>query len=234
MCTVTYLPLKNDNFILTSNRDESPLRKTLFPKKYNDESVCLLYPKDELAGGTWIGISDKKRLVCLLNGGFIKHQRQSSYKKSRGVIVKELLKAKNSIEFIENYNFLDIEPFTIILIDWESSLNVFELVWDGDIKHFSKLPNQPKIWSSSPLYTNEIKKVRESWFKDWLSNNSTFTKESILHFHQRKDLGTKTTAPVMDRLFVKTISISCVEKNKMDLEFLYQDLEKNQISSIVF
>ena len=32
MCTVTYLPLKNGDFILTSNRDETPLRKTI-PQK---------------------------------------------------------------------------------------------------------------------------------------------------------------------------------------------------------
>ncbi len=70
MCTVTYLPLGNNNFILTSNRDETPLRKTIPPKEYDENGVELTYPKDELAGGTWIGLSDKNRLVCLLNGGF--------------------------------------------------------------------------------------------------------------------------------------------------------------------
>ena len=54
MCTVTYLPLENDGFILTSNRDESPMRKTIPPKKYLENGVELAYPKDQLAGGTWI------------------------------------------------------------------------------------------------------------------------------------------------------------------------------------
>lgn len=89
MCTVTYLPLGNNNFILTSNRDETPLRKTLPPKDYVEDGVVLTYPKDEVAGGTWIGLSDKKRLVCLLNGGFTIHKRKDSYKMSRGVIVKK-------------------------------------------------------------------------------------------------------------------------------------------------
>jgi hypothetical protein len=52
MCTVTYLPLKDNNFILTSNRDETPLRKTIPPKTYVESGVELIYPKDELAGGT--------------------------------------------------------------------------------------------------------------------------------------------------------------------------------------
>ena len=68
MCTVTYLPLENNQFILTSNRDESPMRRTIPPTKYDTQGVALVYPKDELAGGTWIGIREKNRLVCLLNG----------------------------------------------------------------------------------------------------------------------------------------------------------------------
>ena len=77
MCTVTYLPLENEGFILTSNRDESHIRKTIPPKKYVENGVELAYPKEQLAGGTWIGASTKNRLVCLLNGAFKKHVRLS-------------------------------------------------------------------------------------------------------------------------------------------------------------
>lgn len=94
MCTVTYLPLGNNNFILTSNRDETPLRKTVLPKEYLENGVELTYPKDLLAGGTWIGLSEKKRLVCLLNGGFETHERKTPYKMSRGVLVKKILSEK--------------------------------------------------------------------------------------------------------------------------------------------
>ena len=44
MCTVTYLPLPNNNFILTSNRDETPLRKTIPPKTYIENDAELTYP----------------------------------------------------------------------------------------------------------------------------------------------------------------------------------------------
>ena len=43
------------NFILTSNRDETPLRSTIPPKKYVEDEVELTYPKDTIAGGTWVG-----------------------------------------------------------------------------------------------------------------------------------------------------------------------------------
>ncbi|AUC86091.1 hypothetical protein CW731_12720 [Polaribacter sp. ALD11] len=94
MCTVTYLLLGNNNFILTSNRDETPLRKTIPPKEYLENGVELTYPKDEIARGIWIGLSDKKRLVCLLNGGFVAHKRKLPYKMSRGIVVKKIFQKR--------------------------------------------------------------------------------------------------------------------------------------------
>ncbi|WP_298767104.1 NRDE family protein [uncultured Polaribacter sp.] len=224
MCTVTYLPLKDNNFILTSNRDETPLRKTIPPKDYAENGVSLTYPKDELAGGTWIGLSEKKRLVCLLNGGFKIHTRKPSYKMSRGVIVKQILGAQNAVSFIEEFNFSDIEPFTLVLVDWEVDLNTYELVWDGTKKYFKALPQEPKIWSSSTLYTEEMKEQRQDWFANWIQNNPDFSQEEILKFHQNESLGTKGTSPKMKREFVETVSVTSVKKEATAVNMLYLDL----------
>ena len=175
MCTVTYLPLRNEGFVLTSNRDESPMRITFHPEKYLENDIELIYPKDELAEGTWIGCSDKKRLVCLLNGGFEKHQRNVYYKMSRGVVVKNILSVKNPIEYIDEFDFINIEPFTIVLVEWRTSLNLYELIWDGKVKHLKKLTQKPRIWSSSMLYDPKMKSDRQDWFNDWLAINPDFT-----------------------------------------------------------
>jgi hypothetical protein len=45
MCTVTYLPLENDGFILTSNRDESPMRKQFHQKNIWRMVLSLLTQK---------------------------------------------------------------------------------------------------------------------------------------------------------------------------------------------
>lgn len=229
MCTLTYLPLKNNNFILTSNRDETPMRKTIPPKKYIEDGVELIYPKDEFAGGTWIGTSNKKRLVCLLNGGFKSHKRKDNYKMSRGIIVKNILTSTNSVNFINTFNFMDIEPFTLILICWENNLEMYELVWDGTQKHFKKLPQEPTIWSSSSLYTDEMKSLRENWFANWLQENHNFTQENILEFHENENLGTQETAPKMKRNFVETVSITSIKKNNGTLNFTYFDVLKDTV-----
>ena len=110
MCTVTIIPKNNTDFILTSNRDEAPDRIALAPEFYVVNDTKLLFPKDELSGGTWIGISEKNRVICVLNGGFEFHERKANYRMSRGVVAKDFLISEKITETIESYNFEDVEP----------------------------------------------------------------------------------------------------------------------------
>ena len=227
MCTVTYLPLGNNKFILTSNRDETPLRNTIHPKEYLENGVKLTYPKDELAGGTWVGLSDKKRLVCLLNGGFKTHKRKSSYRMSRGIIVKDILAADDSVAFIENFNFTDNEPFTIVLVDWNDTLKIHELVWDGSVKHFKELNQEPKIWSSSSLYTKNMKEFRREWFTDWLMKNNKFHQQNIIDFHKDTTKGNLEISLKMKRSYVETVSITSIKKMKDKIDLNYKGFINN-------
>lgn len=225
MCTVTYLPLENEGFILTSNRDESPMRKTIPPQKYVENGVELIYPKDELAGGTWIGTSEKQRLVCLLNGGFEKHQRNTYYRMSRGVVVKNILSVENPVEYIEEFDFDHIEPFTLVLVDYSQKLTTYELVWDGSQKHFQKIGQEPHIWSSSTLYTAEMKQDRQAWFQDWLGERQEYQQQEILDFHQSTDKGTEGTTLKMKRPYVETVSVTSVIKKQGEYSLKYIDIK---------
>ena len=223
MCTVTYLPIDQHNFILTSNRDEQPSRITLNPMIYMENSVKMMYPKDKVAGGTWIGVSERKRLVCVLNGGFIIHERKASYSKSRGLIAKELL-GTNSLEHaISNLDLNGVEPFTMVIVDWGAEKpQLYELVWDEEKAHFQLLDNAPRVWSSSTLYTEEIKAVRRAWFRQWLDENS-FDRASILDFHH-SEIGDKSQSVLMKRPYVETVSITSVEKKDLNIEMYYEDV----------
>jgi len=233
MCTVTFLPLPDNNFILTSNRDEQRLRETFSPKKYEENGVEMLFPKDKTAGGTWIGTSSMNRLICILNGAFIKHDKKDTYKKSRGIIGKEILQITNFIEYIENLNLEEIEPFTMVIVDWNNTqLNLYELIWDKNQKHFTKLKNEPKIWSSSTLYTNEIKELRKVWFQHWIASNE-FTSSTILNFHH-SEIGDKEQSVLMKRSYVETVSITSVKKEKDFVEMLYDDVVHQQKTIIHF
>ena len=222
MCTVTYIPLQDDDFILTSNRDESPLRKTILPKKYIEDETEITYPKDEKAGGTWIGHSTKKRVVCLLNGGFEKHTRKQTYRMSRGVIVKKLLSVEDALAFISQFNFNEIEPFTLILVSWEKKLKAYELVWDGAEKHFKDLGNSPEIWSSSTLYNKDQKDLRQMWFADWLKNTEKYNENNIRKFHLNDNLGEPEFSIKMKRDSVETVSVTSITKEGEKLKMNYE------------
>ncbi|MBL0683396.1 NRDE family protein [Aquimarina mytili] len=233
MCTVTLIPTQENNFILTSNRDEAINRKTLLPEFYEVNKTRMLFPKDALAGGTWIGISDKNTMICLLNGGFEIHERLVSYRKSRGVVVKELLEANDLEQAIEQYDCKAIEPFTIVAANWQSDLLLFEFVWDGHQKHLRSLEKKTHIWSSSTLYTQEMKQMRQEWFGDFESN-AILTADTLLDFHKDAGVGDKDVDLQIDRGFLKTISITQIVKNEEELTMRYENLQNEEVSSVVF
>jgi len=224
MCTVTYLPLGEADFILTSNRDVPFAReKATPPQTIKEDGVQLTYPKDGKAGGTWIGLSDKKRLICLLNGGFEYHTSRNHYKKSRGLILKDLLKTPDLIHTLNSVDLNEIEQFTLVIVDWQSRLQLYEFVWDGVNKHLQKLPQAPSIWSSATLYDSSVKKLRQNWFAAWCKNKD-FTTENILAFHHTAGVGDSHIDIMMDRGLGGTVSVTSVKKQKEGINVNYEDV----------
>jgi len=208
MCTVTFVPLGNKNFVLTSNRDVSYKRAPASPPEIHvEQGVDLLYPRDEEAGGTWIGSSYDSRLLCLLNGGFENHVRKMPYRKSRGLIVTELLAAKDLSSALESVDLKDIEPFTLVIVDWKDELTLGEFVWDGSQKHRKRLPIVAHIWSSSTLFDPEMRDTRKHWFEDW-KRQGDFSPLSILDFHKTAGQGDDNVGVVLKRKQVGTVSIT--------------------------
>lgn len=229
MCTISIAPLSipQKSFVLTSNRDEAVARGTLQPEFEKIQDFTLLMPKDKKAGGTWIGGSSKKRVVCLMNGEFKPHQRNEPYRLSRGIIVKDILAAEDGLIAFENYDLSGVEAFTLIMAEWEKELKFFELVWDEKRKHIKKLELKPHIWSSSPLYSDVVKTKREEWFAEIRDN---LTPKNILDFHHNAGTGDKEQDLVMDRGFLRTQSISQIIVYPSGINFWYRDLKTSEIT----
>jgi len=233
MCTVTYLPLGENKFILTSSRDVPFLRKPAeAPKIFTEDSVALIYPKDGEAGGTWIGTSSKNRLICLLNGGYENHIAKEKYRKSRGIIVKDLLKSKNISEALAAIDLKDIEPFTLAIVDWNDGLELYTFVWTGVKKHVLNMPQVPHIWSSSTLYDAAIKKMRQDWFAKWNSSVDVYSQEKIIKFHKTAGVGNPEIDVLMRRNKGGTVSISSVRRENNKLHFIYEDIATGKITEI--
>ncbi len=232
MCTVTYIPLGNSDFVLTSSRDIPFARKKAeHPKKTTEDGVELYYPKDGKAGGTWIGTSSKNRLICLLNGGFEYHTSRTKYAKSRGLIVKELLKADDLHKGFQRVDLENVEQFTLTIVDWHKELELIEFVWDGTKKHIELMLQEPHIWSSSTLYDEGVKELRHEWFATWQKEHGC-SPESILDFHHKAGVGDKFIDVMMDRGLGGTVSITSIKKENDQLSMHYEDVFTKEKSAI--
>ncbi|SDS07884.1 NRDE family protein [Gramella sp. MAR_2010_147] len=229
MCTITLVPHPGsmDGFILTSNRDEAVSRNTLAPEEEIYRGKKLFFPKDEKAGGTWIGVSENLRCVCLINGAEKPHVRKPEYRKSRGVVVKDFLAKNNLKSLFKEYDLKNIEPFTMIVVDWHNGLAFYEFIWNGTARKLTRLSMKEHIWSSSPLYSEHMKSKRIKWFKN-LKETKGLSSESLLDFHHNAGEGDKEFNLIIDRGFLKTQSITQVQNTSSELRFLYESLVKKE------
>ena len=227
MCTVTFLPKGKSNYILTSNRDETPLRAATPPQAYEVHGQRVYFPKDPLAGGSWIASDQKEFTLCLLNGAFEKHKHVPPYRLSRGIVLLDFFQFNDAVAFSENYDFEGVEPFTLIIVDTRSATELFELRWNEIELSFKQLnTNQSHIWSSSTLYPKEIADQRANWFKAWLNDRVDFNQPDIIEFHKRGGQGDLWNDFVMKRGDnLQTVSITSIEKSA-DFNMIYEDLLK--------
>ncbi len=101
MCTVTYISPAPGQFILTSNRDEAPSRGATRLAVEERNGKKIIFPQDPAAGGTWIAAANNQRMVCLLNGAFEAHNRQTPYRLSRGIMVLESFTFPSATAFFQ-------------------------------------------------------------------------------------------------------------------------------------
>lgn len=235
MCTITLVPHPDsmNGFILTSNRDEAVSRKTLPPNTEIYNHTKLYFPKDEKAGGTWIGVSEKLRCISLMNGAEKPHERKSEYRKSRGVVVKDFLAGDKIKKLLAEYDLNGIEPFTMIVVDWYNGLGFYELLWNGEKRKVTKLTMKEHIWSSSPLYDDSMKAMRKKWFKD-LKQSKGFSSETLLDFHHHAGEGNKESDLIIDRGFLKTQSITQIKNSANELKFWYENLVNKEVTEEYF
>lgn len=236
MCTVTFLPSKHAlGYILTSSRDEKTSRpNAIIPQKYTIAGQTLFFPKDKLAGGTWLATSLNNFTLCLLNGAFVKHQSAPPYRMSRGLMLLDFFKYNDVHTFISTYDFTHIENFTLVIVDSNNGVNLYELRWDGSELHFDvKDAHEPHIWSSCTLYTDEAIANRKIWFEEFIYTQANWSKESIINFHKSAGDGSFENSIMMNRNnIVKTVSITCVENTEDNYTIQYLDTESTQTSAL--
>jgi hypothetical protein len=182
MCTVSFVP-GNNCVYFTSNRDEKHLRKAAIPPAiYPAKSGNMLFPRDGEAGGTWIAAHDDGRAIVFLNGAWQPHIPQPPYRRSRGLILLDLMDASSAGAMFDRILLDAIEPFTAVV--WEQGA-LWEFRWDGREKYVRSFSaDQPRIWSSVTLYPEPVIQKRNAWFNSWLQEHPVPNRQAITDFHR--------------------------------------------------
>jgi hypothetical protein len=232
MCTVSFVHSKG-KIIITSNRDEQVARPAIEPRNYLVNQKNLFFPKDPKAGGTWFVVDDCSNVLVLLNGAEEKHQWNPPYRRSRGLIVLDLFSSESAISAWETIALENIEPFTIVLFQDQQ---LYQLRWDGHNKTAQNLNSEGNhIWSSSTLYSKEIRDQRRKWFSTFLDTTPELTFEEMFRFHRYTEAENSQHGLIINRNDkLKTLSItqSVIEQNKITV--MHHDLIEEKEYSNTF
>jgi hypothetical protein len=208
MCTVTYLPLGGQAFVLTSSRDEYPGRQTSDrPERQQLGAHTVLFPRDGQAGGTWIAASEGATL-CLLNGAYTRHDSRPPYRHSRGLVILHYFDYASTDAFLRDYPTAGLEPFTLLVRDGDG---LREMRWDGANRFTRSLdPDVPHLWASATLYEPAAIQKRQQWFAGWLATHPAPDPVAIRHFHRTAGDGDPRNDLLMRRENVRTVSLTSV------------------------
>jgi len=227
MCTVSYFKIK-DAIIFTSNRDEKKDReKAVFPNVLELENGHVLYfPKDKKASGTWFAADDNGNAAILLNGAFQKHKSNPPYKKSRGIVLLDIVKSRDFLQAFREYDLSGIEPFQLLVF---FDRKLMRLLWDGTVKYeFFLNENESHLLSSKTLYNDSIEHDREKDFRRFQINRNIESGE-ILNFHKKHKIEKEPEIDLSIKEEFLTVSITQLIIKQDKIHFAYHDLTENTI-----
>lgn len=185
MCTATYFKDRFDRIVFTTNRDEHAARPTKAPNIYHVNGERLLFPKDELAGGTWVAVNEKAYIACMMNGAEGEHEwLGTTAQKSRGQVLLDSFQFKSAHAFLEHGDFEAAHPFSLLLIK-NGEPELFAIKWNGSEKWIEKFDaDVPHIWSAHTLYPEEQRNERLARFQEWSKDTSHLQSQEAFQLHQ--------------------------------------------------
>ncbi|MEM1324931.1 MAG: NRDE family protein [Bacteroidota bacterium] len=222
MCTVSFYQDKYRT-VVTSNRDEHIDRPTATaPVKKWIDGNWFYAPIDPQSQGTWFGVKQDGSIFVLLNGAEKKHRHQPPYRKSRGLILLEIIAANSLVEVWKTMDLEQIEPFTVISY---SDKKLTQLRWDGSLKSNTPLDTKEvHIWSSATLYGANIAQERKTWLRQFLDRqNKNIDGAELLDFHtntKRKDTENGLVINRKSSLMTKNITQCILENESITLTHL--------------
>lgn len=227
MCTLTFIQNKKGDIIITSNRDERAERATEPPKIHTVHGKQVLFPKDKVAGGSWIALDPNGKVACLLNGADETDHWISSPIKSKGLVLLDAFRYDSLERQLEKESFNGVNPFTLLVFNINEPGKVEELLWNGQ-KAYTQTKVDPvnQIWSSVKLYDKPLRELRKNYFLNFIENPENHASEKILSLHKMPK--SEHGLLLNEHSVIQTTSVTQIIINQQKAIMKYDEISKPQ------
>lgn len=224
MCTVTVVPY-DGGVRLFCNRDERRTRLPASPPQIHDLSgQRALFPRDPQGGGTWIGVNDAGVVVALLNRRPAISTSGGLPRRSRGLIVLELLRCASLEQAITATKALDtelFEPFSAVMLQGQQ-LAVATSCGTGTIDWCQQSLAAPELFTSSSLGDSVAGPPRQRLFERLVLRGPAGWLEGQTRFHDHQWPHRPEISVRMERADALTVSRTQIEATRHTRRLLYE------------
>lgn len=223
MCTLSWWLNGAERGVLF-NRDEKRARSYGQPPKKVELSAdrSALMPYDPDGGGTWIGVNDRGLMVAILNN-YPHYQSVEAGKRSRGLLVTDLLKAVDDVEGVDAYvRSVELWRYRgFVIFAFGSSGEPIALRWDGvqleslAVSGATALP----VLVTSSVRREDCERFRGGQFAACPRNP-----EALRQLHEYYHAPEPALGPLMSREDAGTDSIIEIRLQTRHAEMKYQNV----------
>lgn len=215
MCTLSWLIIP-EGYEVFFNRDEQKTRPQAIPPAW-DPVLKAIYPIDPQGGGTWISLTKRGEVFCLLNNyQAAKHFSTDSPALSRGSIIPAILQLDGSIDArIQSLPLTCLAPFLLCYfpVDVQNDRDIQIISWDG-----LTLTTQTAVApiTSSGVMLKEVRLCRQQSYQ-----GSDGHRQGHLTYHSSHYGYPSAHSVCMHREDANTVSLSHIMINSANMQFDY-------------
>lgn len=216
MCTVTWEQYAGSGYRLLFNRDELITREPALPPQiFVEQSLKIIRPTDQRAGGTWIAVNSTGLSVCLINNYGAEKRIHSDSAPSRGKLVSAMALASDpdqAIELMHRENPHQYNPFDVFVFDQHGT----PLCWRWDGETLSTESPVEKFAFSAGFDNEAVISNRRDLYHQWQNEA-----EDLADYHRSHIPSASSYSVCMHRHEAGTQSMSEIRVNQESVNFTY-------------
>jgi len=225
VCTVSWVQ-QPGGYHLLANRDEKRTRGRAFAPAIREcGGVRYVAPIDSDFGGAWIAANEFGVSVSLLNGDAANPNPFPSWRRSRGLLFRELAGETTGADCLLSLRQLDLSPyapFALLILEPDRPAILAE--WSRERLTVDSAADQMPLTSSS-FDSCGVRRPRLSEFERRAGMAARVDPTLLYQFHASHGTGMDARAdaysPCMHREDAETVSFSWVVVTREEVRFLY-------------